>query len=113
MIKEWISVPEITVAADVTSGGHRSKSKSKAKSKTTVKSEESSSDGAGPKTEANLYLDNDGIVPWMSQTLPRTPRGVPIYLSYLSSAPGSAGGFGEYNCLRALLFLVLSFPPFL
>ena len=102
-----------TVAADVTSGAHRSKSKSKAKSKTTVKSEESSSDGAGPKTEANLYLDNDGIVPWMSQTLPRTPRGVPIYLSYLSSAPGSAGGFGEYNCLRALLFLVLSFPPFL
>ena len=48
-----------------------------------------------------MYADEDGILPWMSQMMPRTPHGVPVYYSYLSAAPDRAGAFGTGGAFGA------------
>ena len=65
----------------------------------------SSDEGSGASNakdiDAAVYADEDGILPWMSQMMPRTPHGVPVYYSYLSAAPDRAGAFGTGGAFGA------------
>mmetsp|Transcript_16525 Transcript_16525/g.39308 ORF Transcript_16525/g.39308 Transcript_16525/m.39308 type:complete len:692 (+) Transcript_16525:184-2259(+) len=51
--------------------------------------------------DAAVFAGEDGILPWMSQIMPRTPHGVPVYYSYLSTAPDRAGAFGTGGAFGA------------
>ena len=48
---------------------------------------------SGKKAELDK---DDNVVPWSCRTLPRTPHGVSIYLSNLSTSPELAAAFGKY-----------------
>jgi len=53
----------------------------------------------------NLEMDrDDNVVPWGCRVMPRTPRGVALYLSNLSSSAELAAAFGEYDHRRILVY---------
>jgi hypothetical protein len=45
-------------------------------------------------SEAERALKTDSVMKWDARTLPRTPNGVPIYVSQLSSVPDKGAAFG-------------------
>jgi hypothetical protein len=83
--------------------GGKSSQKDKKKDKRASSDEGGSGAGAGTAKDidAAVYVDEDGILPWMSQMMPRTPFGVPIYYSYLSSAPDFAAAFSTGGAFGA------------
>jgi len=93
---------ESDVQASSTSGDKsrsgKSGEKDKKKDKRGAADEGSSTDQRDPNStkdlEAALFIGEHGVLPWMSQTMARTPRGVPVYCSYLSTAPDRSGAFG-------------------
>jgi len=60
-------------------------------------SEDSSRSGitiSAPSLALPLSATDKNVVPWRSLTIPRTPRGVPLYISQLSSYPDKVAGAG-------------------
>jgi len=47
---------------------------------------------------------DDNVVPWGCRVMPRTPRGVALYLSNLSSSAELAAAFGEYDHRHILVY---------
>ena len=86
-------------ASDANDGG-KSNQKDKKKDKR-GSSDEGSGASNAKDIDAAVYADEDGILPWMSQMMPRTPHGVPVYYSYLSAAPDRAGAFGTGGAFGA------------
>ena len=53
----------------------------------------------------NLEMDrDDNVVPWGCRVMPRTPHGVALYLSNLSSSAEHAAAFGEYDHRHILVY---------
>ena len=86
-------------SSDANDGG-KSNQKDKKKDKR-GSSDEGSGASNAKDIDAAVYADEDGILPWMSQMMPRTPHGVPVYYSYLSAAPDRAGAFGTGGAFGA------------
>ena len=85
-------------SSDANDGG---KSNQKDKKKDKRGSSDESGASNAKDIDAAVYADEDGILPWMSQMMPRTPHGVPVYYSYLSAAPDRAGAFGTGGAFGA------------
>lgn len=86
-------------SSDADDGG-KSNQKDKKKDKR-GSGDEGSGESNAKDIDAAVYADEDGILPWMSQMMPRTPHDVPIYYSYLSAAPDRAGAFGTGGAFGA------------
>ena len=83
--------------------GGKSSHKDKKKDKRGGSGNEGSGAGgtSAKDIDAAVFAGEDGILPWMSQIMPRTPHGVPVYYSYLSTAPDRAGAFGTGGAFGA------------
>ena len=49
---------------------------------------------SAPSLALPLSATDKNVIPWRSLTIPRTPRGVPLYISQLSSYPDKVAGAG-------------------
>lgn len=93
------------------------KENGKARSKKGDKGGDDGKDKESKRGKVVTSADDDGddnVVPWNSQHIPRTPNGVPILLSFLSSAPDRGAGFASGglmgSCKDQITYLQSNLP---
>jgi hypothetical protein len=57
----------------------------------------------GKNTEVD---SDDNVIPWNCNSLPRTPYGVALFLSNLSSSPDLAAAYSKYQCMLYIRLLL-------